>query len=61
MPGDYYAWITAPHFCAAIQVRDGHVIDAAPILRWTIGRGAKWVHRWADLKSYDWWRSDGPR
>lgn len=30
--------IHAPHFCAGLIIRDGHVIDAAPILRWTIGK-----------------------
>lgn len=30
--------IRAPHFCAAVVVRDGRVIEAAPILRRNIGR-----------------------
>ena len=30
--------ITAPHFVAAIVVRGGQIVDAAPILRWAIGK-----------------------
>jgi hypothetical protein len=30
--------ITAPHYCAGIVIGDGMIIDAAPILRWTIGK-----------------------
>jgi hypothetical protein len=40
--------ITAPHFCAGVvvSVRNKRVIDAAPILRWAIGR------RWTDVLRY---------
>jgi hypothetical protein len=30
--------ITMKHFCAGLIVKNGKVIKAAPILRWTIGR-----------------------
>lgn len=30
--------ITARHFCAGLVVRDGRVVEAAPILRWTVGK-----------------------
>lgn len=31
--------VTAPHFCAGLVLEDDRVIDAAPILRWAIGKG----------------------
>ena len=31
-------WIDAPHFCCGVVVSKTHVVDAAPILRWAIGR-----------------------
>ena len=30
--------ITAPHFCAAVIESSGFVTQAAPILRWAVGR-----------------------
>lgn len=30
--------VTAPHFCAGIVTTGDRVTEAAPILRWTIGR-----------------------
>lgn len=40
--------ITAPHFCAGVvvAVATKRVIDAAPILRWAIGR------KWLDVIRY---------
>ncbi len=35
--------IIAPHFCAGIVVARGVVIDAAPIIRWLVGRDLDWV------------------
>jgi hypothetical protein len=30
--------VTAPHFCAGIVTRGDLVVEAAPILRWCVGR-----------------------
>lgn len=30
--------VTAPHFCAGVIVRGGFIVEAAPILKWTIGQ-----------------------
>lgn len=30
--------IKAPHFTAGLVTRDGKVVDAAPILQWTMGK-----------------------
>lgn len=32
------AQITAPHFCAGIVMRGDRCTDAAPILRWAVGK-----------------------
>lgn len=38
--------VTAPHFCAGLVTQNDWVVDAAPILWWTIG-----LHR-GDLREY---------
>jgi hypothetical protein len=30
--------VTAPHFCAGLQLEHGVVVTSAPILKWTRGR-----------------------
>lgn len=32
------AQVTAPHLCAGIVLRDDVVVEAAPILRWMVGK-----------------------
>lgn len=44
--------ITAPHYCAGLVARDGRVIEAAPILRWTVGKKAEAVIEYAVRKKY---------
>lgn len=39
--------VTVPHFCAGIVVRDEVVVEAAPILKWAIGKPLEEVARWA--------------
>ena len=45
---DFRLWqISAPHYTAGLVVgRSGAVTDAAPILRWAVGK------RWADVRRY---------
>lgn len=38
--------LTAPHFCAGLEVRHGRVTLAAPILQWTVGR------LWGEVRAY---------
>lgn len=45
--------ITAPHFCAGIVVERGVVVDAAPILRWTIGKRLWDVQRYFFRKNFE--------
>jgi hypothetical protein len=38
--------IVAPHFVAGLCVQDGLVVEAAPILGWSVGR------RWSEVRAY---------
>lgn len=33
-----WIWVSLPHATFGLITRDGRIIDAAPIARWTIGR-----------------------
>lgn len=46
MSGEMLWRVVAPHFCAGLITRDDVVVDAAPILGWTIGRTR------AELRAY---------
>lgn len=35
--------VSAPHFYAGIVLKDGVVIEAAPILKWTVGKRREWL------------------
>jgi len=41
--------IDLPHMCAGIIINNDIIIEAAPILKWTIGKSLndiqKWVHK----------------
>jgi hypothetical protein len=41
------AQVTTDHYCAGLVIEDDHVIEAAPIIKWTIG----W-HRYRLLKYF---------
>lgn len=52
--------ITAPHFVAAIEARDGRVTRAAPILAYMIGWDAQRVAGYVVGRGWSWERlSDG--
>ncbi len=38
MTFDRWVWVSLPRATFALIVRDGLVVDAAPIARWSIGR-----------------------
>lgn len=44
--------VTAPHFCAGIIVRRDKVIEAAPILQWTLGKPYSWLRRYFARKRW---------
>lgn len=45
--------ITAPHFCAGLEVAPGGVVyNAAPILRWTIGKQYSYVSRYCQQRGW---------
>lgn len=39
-------------FCASLEVRDGRIVRAAPILGWSIGKPWVAVRAWAERKGY---------
>jgi hypothetical protein len=47
--------IVAPHFVAGIDLQDGVVTKAAPIVRYMLGWGAESVQRYLDEHE---WRGD---
>lgn len=51
--------VDAPHFNAALIVERDYVIDAAPILRWAIGKPWDEVKAYFARKRWTWqWRRD---
>jgi hypothetical protein len=44
--------ISAPHFCAALIVAGEKVKDAAPILKWSIGKDWPWVRDYCKGKKW---------
>lgn len=42
--------VTTGYFCAGIVVKNGRVVEAAPILRWSIGKPIGAVVAWAESK-----------
>ncbi len=49
--GELYQ-ITAPHFCACIIVLNNKIIDAAPILVWSIGKYFTWFETYCYKKRW---------
>jgi hypothetical protein len=37
------AQITSPTYCAALVIENDHVVEAAPIIKWTIGKHRGWI------------------
>jgi hypothetical protein len=48
-PGDLYR-VVVPHFVAGVIVREGVVVEAAPILRWAVGKRLLALETWAKNK-----------
>lgn len=44
--------VTAPHFCAGIVLKNGVVTEAAPILKWTIGKQKEWLSTYFKQKGW---------
>ena len=55
--GEWYQ-ITAPHFCAGLRVDDGVVREAAPIIRWAVGRTWPQLTHYLRHKRWRWERID---
>lgn len=46
-------WVNAPHFCAGLHLEGGWCCEAAPILRWAIGKPWKQIQRYFANKGYE--------
>lgn len=44
--------VDAPHFYAGVVLRDDVVIEAAPILKWTIGKSRPWLRNYFKRKKW---------
>jgi hypothetical protein len=44
--------VDAPHFYAGIVLRDDVVIDAAPILRWAMGKRREWLRDYFEKRGW---------
>lgn len=52
--------ITAPYFCCGLIVgRNGVVLEAAPIIRWTEGKRLWEVRKWCRRKGFDLYEISG--
>lgn len=49
MEGELYQ-VDTGYYCAGIVVRDGVVVEAAPVLRWALGKSLDVVSRWVNGK-----------
>ena len=56
-PGFPTLWIevrvVAPHFVCGITISGDQVVDAAPIMRWAVGKRARYVLNYAHRKGWD--------
>lgn len=46
------AHITARHFCAGAILDNGYVTDAAPIIRYMVGKRQEWIANYCRIKGW---------
>ncbi len=44
--------VVAPHFVAGMVLENDVVVEAAPILRWAVGRGMGWLRAYLARKGW---------
>ncbi len=44
--------VTAPHFCAGLVMRDKVCVEAAPILKWCVGKGEHYLSHYFKQKGW---------
>jgi hypothetical protein len=44
--------VDAPHFCAALVMVDGRCTEAAPILKWAVGKSEEWLRAYFAQKRW---------
>lgn len=42
--------VTLAYVCCGVSVRDGLIVDAAPILKWAVGKSLQYFRNWVRLK-----------
>ena len=45
-----WIWVSLSYATYGIKVKDGRVIDAAPIARWMIGKETSFIREWITKK-----------
>ena len=45
--------VVAPHFVAGLVLREGFVVEAAPILKWAIGRNRAYLSPYFERKGWE--------
>jgi len=46
-------WVRAPHFTAGLTIDGDRIVEAAPILRWTLSKTWRFVRRYFSNKGYE--------
>lgn len=46
--------ITTSYFCCGIVVKDNFCIEAAPIMRWAVGKDWDTIRLWVETKGGEW-------
>ena len=46
--------ITTSYFCCGIVVTDNICVDAAPIMKWAIGKSWDYIRGWVEDKGAQW-------
>lgn len=53
MINQHLVTVRAPHYCASLIIRDDRVTEAAPILRWALGKPWRRVREHFLYKRYE--------
>lgn len=50
---EFLVRVVAPHYVAGLITRDGIIVEAAPILKWSVGRSWEFFRWWCRRKGYE--------
>lgn len=54
MSGTRTIWVSLSYATYGIEVKDGYVVDAAPIAAWMIGKDTQFIRSWITKKGGIW-------